>query len=138
MTTEANRTLIDQKTCLDKNFNLRKSLNFPKVPYGTILKQSIRRVRPTSSPAYVPPRVSASLNVSESSYDLTQGDDSLLKILQLLGVSNDSVLEPDSDRIKGSFSSDSVFNLSKKLLSKTEIKVLEKALGFLLHHHIYQ
>ena len=29
--TEANRTLIDQKTCLDKNSNLRNSLNFPKV-----------------------------------------------------------------------------------------------------------
>ena len=31
LTTEANRTLIDQKTCLDKNSNLRNSLNFPKV-----------------------------------------------------------------------------------------------------------
>ena len=39
-------------------------------------------------------------------------------------------METDSDRIKGSFSSDSVFNLSKKVLSETEIKVLEKGLGF--------
>ena len=39
-------------------------------------------------------------------------------------------METDSDRIKGSFSSDSVFNLSKTVLSKTEIKVLEKDLGF--------
>ena len=39
-------------------------------------------------------------------------------------------METDSDCIKGSFSSNSVFNLSKKVLSKTEIKVLEKGLGF--------
>ena len=59
-----------------------------------------------------------------------QGDDSLLETLQSLGIINDSVLETDSDCIKGSFSSDSVFNLSKKVLCKTEIKVLEKGLGF--------
>ena len=124
------KTLIDQKTCLDKNSNLRNSLNFPKVSYATILKQPIRTVRPTSAPVYVPPQVSTSLNVSGSSHDLTQGDDSLLETLQSLGVINDSFLETDSDRIKGSFSSDSVFNLSKKVLFKTEIKVLEKGLAF--------
>ena len=71
-----------------------------------------------------------SVNVSGSSKDLTQGDDSLLKIIQSLGVSNDSILEIYSDHIKGSLSSDSVVNLSTKVLSKTEIKVLEKGLGF--------
>ena len=94
------------------------------------MKQPIRTVRPTSIPVYVPPPVSASLNISESSHDLTQGDDLLLEILQSLGVSNDSFLEPESDCNKGSFSYDSVFNLNKKVLSKTEIKVLEKGLGF--------
>ena len=62
----------------------------------------------------VPPPVSASLNVSESTHDLTQGDDSLLELFQSLGESNDSVLEPDSDRINSSFSSDSVFNLRER------------------------
>ena len=130
LTTEVNRTFVDQKTCSDENSNLRNSLNFPKVSYATFLKQPIRTVRRTSVPEYIPPPVSASLNVSEFSHDLTQGDDLLLEILQSLGVSNGSILEPDSDRIKGSFSSDSVFNMSKKVLSKTEIKVLEKGLGF--------
>ena len=32
--------------------------------------------------------------------------------------------------MKGSFVSDYVFNLSKKVLSQTEINVLEKRLGF--------
>ena len=61
---------------------------------------------------------------------LTKGDDSLLEILQSLPVSNDNFLETDSGRIKGSFLSDSVFNLNKKVLSETENKVLEKGLGF--------
>ena len=64
-----------------------------------------------------------------SSHDLTKGDDSLLEILQS-AVSNDNFLETDSGRTKGSFSSDSVFNLSKNVLSETEIKVLEKGIGF--------
>ena len=121
--TERNRSLTDQKACLDKNSNLRNSLNFPEVSFATILKQPIRTVRPTSAPVYVPPQVSASLNVSLFSHDLTLGDDSLLEVLQSIGVSNDSFLETDSNRIKDSFLSDSVFNLSKNVLSKTEIKV---------------
>lgn len=36
-----------------------------------------------------------------------------------VGESNDRILEPESDHIKPSFSSDSVFNLSKKVLTKT-------------------
>ena len=59
-----------------------------------------------------------------------KGDDSLLEILQSLGINNDNFLETDGDRIKGSFSSDFILNLSKTVLSKTEIKVLEKGLGF--------
>ena len=94
------------------------------------MKQPIRTVRHTSSPVYVPSQVSASLNVNMSSHDLTKGVDSLLEILESLAVSNDNFLETDSDRSKGSFSSDSVNNLSKKVLSETEIKVLEKGLGF--------
>ena len=53
-----------------------------------------------------------------------------MEILQSLGVSKDSILEPDNDHIEGPFSSVCVFNLSKKVLSKTEIMVLEERLGF--------
>ena len=41
LTIKVTRTLTDQKTCLDKNSNLRSPLNFPKVSYATILKQPI-------------------------------------------------------------------------------------------------
>ena len=50
----------DQKACLGKNFNLRNSLNFPKVFYSIILKEAIRAVKPTRSSVYVPPQVSIS------------------------------------------------------------------------------
>ena len=70
LTTEVNRTLTGQKACLDKN---SISFNFPKVSYTTILKEPIRTVRPISAPIYVPPQVSASLNVGGSSHDLTKG-----------------------------------------------------------------
>ena len=45
-------------------------------------------------------------------------------------VSNESVLESDSDHIKKWFSSDFVFKLSQNVLTRKEIKVLEKGLGF--------
>ena len=50
-------------------------------------------------------------------------------ILQSLGVINDSVFELNSDSTKF-FSFSSVFNLSRKILFKTAIKVLEKDLVF--------
>ena len=50
----------DQKACLGKNFNLRNSLNFPKVFYSIILKEAIRSVKPTRSSVYVPLQVSIS------------------------------------------------------------------------------
>ena len=74
------------------------------------MKQPIKTVRPMSAPVCVPPQVSTSLNASGFSNDLTQEDDSLLEILQTLGVSNDSVLEPNIALIKGSFTFDSIFN----------------------------
>ena len=113
MTAEANKAVIDQGAYLDKNSNLRNSLNFPKAFYTIVLKQPIRTVRPASSPVYVPAPVSASPNVSESSHDLTQVEDSLLE-------RNDSTLEPNGNCTQGSFSSDSVF--SKKLLSKAKLR----------------
>ena len=36
----------------------------------------------------------------------------------------------NSEKIKGYFCSDTVFNLSNKVLSQTEISILEKGLGF--------
>ena len=51
--TEANRALIDQRGCLDKNSKSRYSFNFLKVCYTIVLKQAVRTVRHTSAPAHV-------------------------------------------------------------------------------------
>ena len=38
--------------------------------------------------------------------------------------------------LKGYFCSEVVFNLSQRVLSDLKIEVLDKELGFLLHHHL--
>ena len=60
--------------------------------------------------------------------DLTQGDESLLETFESLCDNNKDYSE--EERMTGSFVSDYVFNLSKKILSQTEINMLEKGLGF--------
>ena len=60
--------------------------------------------------------------------NLTQGDESLLETLESLCDNNKG--HSEEGRMTSSFVSDYVFNLSKKVLSQTEINVLEKALGF--------
>ena len=56
-------------------------------------------------------------------------DKEILSILEELEqVQSTSIT--DSDRISGYFCSDTVFNLSKKVLSDMEIKILEKGLDY--------
>ena len=86
--------------------------------------------RPSNLPASVPPQLTSPISqVSESDLYLTQGDQSLLETLATLcgsvGTSSNFV----DGRIKGNFVTDDVFNLSQKILSPLETKVLEKGLG---------
>ena len=60
--------------------------------------------------------------------DLTQGDVLLLETLESLCDNNKGYSE--EGRMAGSFVSEYVFNLSKKVLSQREINVLQKGLGF--------
>ena len=60
--------------------------------------------------------------------NLTQGDESLLETLESLCDNNKG--HSEEGRLTSLFVSDYVFNLSKKVLSQTEINVLEKGLGF--------
>ena len=61
---------------------------------------------------------------------MTQGDQSLLETLEKLRGSASASSKFVDGRIKGTFVSDYVFNLSQKALPPSEIKVLEKGLGF--------
>ena len=132
---------MNEPTIIGKNYisNGKNNSNinsqvFARVSYASIVKQPNRLTRPSNIPAYVPPRVSppkiqrGSLVNSSLVNDLTQGDKSLLETLESLSDKNKDYSE--EGRMKGSFVSYHVFNLSKKVLSQTEINMLEKGLGF--------
>ena len=64
---------------------------------------------------------------------ISSQDDELLRILQDLQNEshvNDNSVSSDELRIRGYFCSDIIFNLSNKVLSEDEIKILEKGLDF--------
>ena len=82
-------------------------------------------------PAYVPPYISPSkIQRGFIVNDLTQGDEPLLETLESLCDKNKDHFE--EGRMKGSFVSGYIFNLSKNFLSQTEINMLEKGSGFSL------
>ena len=82
-------------------------------------------------PAFVPPQLTSPISeASQSDYDLTQSDQSLLETLVTLCGSASASSKFVDGRINGTFVSDYVFNLNLKTLSPLEIKVLEKGLGF--------
>ena len=119
-----------------KNNSNINSRVFARVSYASIVKQVNRLTRPSNIPVYVPPHVSpvpphvSPLKMQRSSIvnDLTKGDESLLETLESLCDNNKD--HSEEGRMTGLFVSDCVFNLSKKVLSQTEINVLEKGLGF--------
>ena len=92
-----------------------------------------------------PPVVCTNTSVVQKHYDVNTSsnirlsstqDMELLKILEELQNSNE-IISSDSScdvipdkRLKGYFCSDTVFNLSGRVLSESEIKVLEKGLDF--------
>ena len=55
---------------------------------------------------------------------------SILEELQRKSPSKDFNIDNSSNRISGYFCSDTVFNLSKKILTDIEIKVLEKGFDY--------
>ena len=92
-----------------------------------------------------PPVVCTNMFVVQKNYDVNTSSDirlsstqdmELLEILEELQNSNE-IISSDSScdvipdkRLKGYFCSDTVFNLSGRFLSESEIKVLEKGLDF--------
>ena len=92
-----------------------------------------------------PPVICTNTSVVQESYDVNMSsnvrlsstqDMELLEILEELQNSNEIISSdfsceviPDK-RLKGYFCSDTVFNLSGRFLSESEIKVLEKGLDF--------
>ena len=92
-----------------------------------------------------PPVVCTNTSVVQKNYDVNTSsnirlsstqDMELLQISEELQNSNEIISSDSSSdvipdkRLKGYFCSDTVFNLSGRVLSESEIKVLEKGLGF--------
>ena len=71
-------------------------------------------------------------SVNDSSlHILDSGDEELVNILQSFAEkAPKKAPKVINERLEGYFCSKSVFNLSKKVLTETEIRVLEKGLGF--------
>ena len=78
-------------------------------------------------------------NIIEKTFDLnflSSQDEDLVNILEELQnrteVSGNNITEnTSSNRLKGHFCSDTIFNLSHRVLSDAEIKILEKGLDFI-------
>ena len=90
-----------------------------------------------------PPLVCCDTSVSKNSSDqfantnsssvLTAQDEELVKILEDLDcskITSENANLSDESRLSGYFCSDTVFNLSKRVLLETEIKILEKGLVY--------
>ena len=73
-----------------------------------------------------------SLNV-KSKKKFSAKDEELLEILEELGKPTKGTIG-DNDRLEGYFCSDRVFNLNNRILSDSDIKLLEKGLdGFFVY-----
>ena len=74
--------------------------------------------------------------LSSQDKEFTSQDKELLSVLESIQNMNDSlnsknqVSEANEGRLSGYFCSETVFNLSRKILTDTEIKILEKGLDF--------
>ena len=106
--------------------------------YNQLLEDELNN---TSKVEVSPPKVSTNLASSLNASDsvavednhtiLSSQDEEILSILEELQRKSPSkAFNNSNDRISGCFCSDTVFNLSKKVLTDIEIKVLEKGLDY--------
>ena len=114
--------------------------NFSAIYKDLLFSEQINFSGKVLAPPVLNTDTSASHNASSSSIrstcastDLTLDtqDEEILNILEeLQGSANQRVECTEQCRLTGNFVSDTVFSLSNKILSDTEIRVLEKGLNF--------
>ena len=129
--------------------NILGNDKFGNVNFSDIYQDLLRDEKSNSSRIVSPPKICANTSFSCNNSNLVKGintlafldsqDQDILKILEELqstvedrttlhnNIRSNCVYE---SRIKGDFYSDVVFNLSRIILTETEIKVLEKGLNF--------
>ena len=114
--------------------------NFLAIYKDLLFSEQINSSGMVSAPSVLNTDTSTSHNVSNSSIrstwasadlSLDTQDEEILNIFEeLQGSANQRVERTEQCRLTGNFVSQTVFNLSNKVLSDTEIKVLEKGLDF--------
>ena len=137
--------LDDSSLDFNKNINNGNSNTYDQVS-GTsgninfsdlfkVIKEDDKKVFCRAERQVESPSPAGKINTSgndTSLHILDSGDEELVNILQ----SFETIKTPKkaakviNERLEGYFCSKSVFNLSKKVLTETEIRVLEKGLGF--------
>ena len=128
--------------CSEKNSSETGKLkpNFSAIYKDMLFSEQINSSGMVSAPPVLNTDTSTSHNASNSSIrstcasadlSLDTQDEEILNILEgLQGSANQRVECTEQCRLAGNFVSDTVFNLSNKVLSDTEIRVLEKGLDF--------
>ena len=118
--------------------------NFSEIHKDLLFSEQINSSGMFSTPPVLNTDTSTSHNVSNSSIrstcasadlSLDTHDEEILNILEELQCSADQIIVEkctEQCRLTGNFVSDTVFNLSNKVLSDTEIRVLERK-GLILH-----
>ena len=111
-----------------------------KVDFSEVLRSLRRDDRSFTKTVEKPPEspsTSGSINTAgnvTSRDDLDSGDEELVNILhdmhKIQGITAEKPPKSVNGRMKGYFCSKTVFHLSRKVLTETEIRVLEKGLGF--------
>ena len=123
------------------NFNFTLNLNFSSIMSSLLEKKQLNSCKIST----IPPKKSADISVFSNSSQpvcpeidkgiLDSQDCELLSISEELKISDHNLplersVNISATRIKCHFCSNTVFNVSNRILTDIEIKVLEKGLGF--------
>ena len=138
------KTADQNVSCLKKELQLgngEKTIDLTEIKNVLLQDEKLNSSRIQTSPPVRVTNSSSSINtsnISENTFDLdflSLQDEDLVNILEELQnrteVSGNNITEnTSSNRLKGHFCSDTIFNLSHRVLSDAEIKILEKGLDF--------
>ena len=138
------KTADQNVSCLKKELQLgngEKTIDLTEIKNVLLQDEKLNSSRIQTSPPVRVTNSSSSTNtsnISENTFDLdflSLQDEDLVNILEELQnrteVSGNNITEnTSSNRLKGQFCSDTIFNLSRRFLYDAEINILEKRLIF--------
>ena len=133
------KTADQNVSCLKKELQLgngEETIDLTEIKKILLQEEKLNSSRIQTSPHVRVTNSSLSINTSnifENTFDLdllSLQDEDLVNILEELQNRTEVSGNTSSNRLKGHFCSDTVFNLSHRVLSDAEIKILEKGFDF--------